>query len=156
MSSLSHGWEKICVAGWEIFTKIPVSGYGSGVVMVRQCSRAACSEQAVMTMTYDYAASMCVLGPLAPRRHPGGFDLCAHHGQHLSPPQGWTVVRLPMPDGGKVEPDDDDLQALADEIRAIGLGEMDADRRQAHQTAGIVELNRRGHLRVIADAASQQ
>lgn len=59
----------------------------------RQCSKSSCRREAVATLTYVYADSMAVVGPLAPQRSPHGFDLCADHADRLSVPQGWRVVR---------------------------------------------------------------
>ncbi|WP_127792929.1 DUF3499 family protein [Agromyces sp. LHK192] len=64
---------------------------------MRRCSRTACTAEAVATLTYDYADSLAVLGPLAPRREPHGYDLCARHAERTSAPRGWQVVRhLPL------------------------------------------------------------
>ena len=51
--------------------------------MVRRCSRTACGLPAVATLTYVYADSTAVLGPLADAAVPGAFDLCAEHGVAL-------------------------------------------------------------------------
>jgi hypothetical protein len=59
----------------------------------RQCSKSACRREAVATLTYVYADSMAVVGPLAPVKSPHGFDLCAEHADRLSAPRGWRVVR---------------------------------------------------------------
>jgi hypothetical protein len=59
----------------------------------RPCSKVACGRDAVATLTYDYADAMAVLGPLAVRREPHSYDLCAAHAERLSAPQGWQVVR---------------------------------------------------------------
>jgi hypothetical protein len=59
----------------------------------RQCSKVACNNAAISTLTYDYADSMAVLGPLAQRREPHTYDLCEKHSQRLSAPQGWHIVR---------------------------------------------------------------
>ena len=59
----------------------------------RLCSKPACQREAVATLTYDYAGSMAVVGPLSPRKSPHGFDLCADHAERLSAPQGWQVLR---------------------------------------------------------------
>lgn len=59
----------------------------------RQCSKVSCKREAVATLTYDYAGSMAVIGPLAPSHSAHGFDLCAEHADRLSVPQGWQVVR---------------------------------------------------------------
>lgn len=59
----------------------------------RTCSKVACSREAVSTLTYDYADSMVVLGPLSLIHEPHTYDLCAIHAERLSAPQGWQVVR---------------------------------------------------------------
>ncbi|MHA7987238.1 DUF3499 family protein [Rathayibacter sp. CAU 1779] len=59
----------------------------------RVCSKVACSREAVATLTYDYADSMVVLGPLSIAHEPHTYDLCAIHADRLSAPQGWQVVR---------------------------------------------------------------
>lgn len=59
----------------------------------RQCSKVACNDAAVSTLTYDYGDSMAVLGPLAGQREPHSYDLCERHSQRLSAPQGWQIVR---------------------------------------------------------------
>lgn len=46
-----------------------------------------------MTLTFDYAESTAVLGPLAIVREPHGYDLCARHAERTSPPVGWQIVR---------------------------------------------------------------
>ncbi|GAB3397137.1 hypothetical protein GCM10027515_01060 [Schumannella luteola] len=59
----------------------------------RTCSKVACTEQAVSTLTYVYADSMAVLGPLSTQHEPHSYDLCAKHAGRLSVPQGWSVIR---------------------------------------------------------------
>ncbi len=59
----------------------------------RPCSKVACSDDAVSTLTYVYADSMAVLGPLSQSAEPHSYDLCARHAERLSVPQGWQVVR---------------------------------------------------------------
>lgn len=59
----------------------------------RTCSKVACSRDAVATLTYDYADSMVVLGPLSLAHEPHTYDLCAIHADRLSAPRGWQVVR---------------------------------------------------------------
>ena len=61
----------------------------------RSCSRTGCSARAVSTLTYAYADSTAVLGPLGLRAEPGSYDLCAAHSSSLSVPRGWEVIRLP-------------------------------------------------------------
>lgn len=57
------------------------------------CSKVACNDEATGTLTYDYADSMAVLGPLSPTPEPHSYDLCARHAERLSAPQGWQIVR---------------------------------------------------------------
>ena len=59
----------------------------------RPCSKVACSQEAVSTLTYDYADSMAVLGPLSYTAEPHCYDLCPRHADRLSVPRGWQVVR---------------------------------------------------------------
>ena len=89
--------------------------------MVRRCSRTACGLPVVATLTYVYADSTAVLGPLADVAVPGAFDLCAEHASRTSVPMGWEVIRLPL-DRRRNEPEaDDELVALANAVREIGL-----------------------------------
>lgn len=89
---------------------------------MRTCSRTACVAPAVATLTYVYADSTAVLGPLALAPEPGTYDLCMKHAERTSAPRGWEIIRIPL--NGEVpqhEPPADDLMALADAVRAIGL-----------------------------------
>lgn len=116
--------------------------------MIRRCSKPSCSRQAVATLTYVYADSTAVLGPLAVYAEPHCYDLCEQHSQRLTAPRGWEVVRL-SPDPDALRPSNDDLEALADAVR-------EAARPRAVPTSesGSVEVARRGHLRVLQSAAS--
>lgn len=119
---------------------------------VRQCSRTACGRPAVATLTYVYADSTAVLGPLATLAEPHSYDLCAEHASRLTAPRGWEVVRL-TPEFVETGPSHDDLLALADAVREAG--------RPAPQPAAVAEglpsaahlaeseTRRRGHLRVL-------
>lgn len=74
------------------------------------------------TLTYVYVDSTAVLGPLAVDAVPGSYDLCAVHAEKTSVPRGWEVIRLPQGEPApKQEDTDDDLMALADAVRQIGL-----------------------------------
>jgi hypothetical protein len=68
--------------------------YGECVMTGRPCSKVACGEDATATLTYVYADSMAVLGPLSQTAEPHSYDLCERHAQRLSAPLGWQVVRL--------------------------------------------------------------
>lgn len=87
---------------------------------LRRCSRTACGQPAVATLTYIYAESTAVLGPLATYAEPHTYDLCADHTTRLTAPRGWNVVRLAI-DLSEPEPTPDDLLALADAVRAAAV-----------------------------------
>ncbi|MFF9984290.1 DUF3499 domain-containing protein [Streptomyces erythrochromogenes] len=117
--------------------------------LVRRCSRTACGRPAVATLTYVYADSTAVLGPLATYAEPHCYDLCAEHSERLTAPRGWEVVRLS--DGsGPSRPSGDDLEALANAVREAarppGRAPGQAGSGKGGQTNGET---RRGHLRVL-------
>ncbi|NNG20244.1 DUF3499 domain-containing protein [Naumannella sp. ID2617S] len=116
----------------------------------RGCSRTGCSATAVATLTYVYADSTAVLGPLALRAEPGCYDLCERHGSNLSAPRGWEVIRLPETDDTDAEPSTDDLLALAEAVREVGF-RLDPPAPEPASRSGVVQLARRGHLTVLAD-----
>ena len=110
----------------------------------RRCSRTACKQPAVYTLTYVYRDSTAVLGPLAAYVEPHCYDLCATHADRLTVPRGWDEVRLPV---DPVEQAADDLEALADAVR-----EAAAPRSPTEPVGQGVEVGRRGHLRVLRSA----
>lgn len=67
--------------------------YGGDTMVERLCSKVACRREAVSTLTYVYADSMAVLGPLSTRPEPHTYDLCVQHSERLSAPRGWQVLR---------------------------------------------------------------
>ncbi|BCT75428.1 hypothetical protein SCMU_12700 [Sinomonas cyclohexanicum] len=67
------------------------------------------------TLTYVYAESTAVLGPLATYAEPHSYDLCATHADRLTVPRGWEVLRLAIPAAPPRSPDD--ILALADAVR---------------------------------------
>ena len=117
------------------------------VRQVRRCSRSGCADGAVATLTYVYADSTAVVGPLATYAEPHSYDLCEEHARRLTVPKGWEVVRHegeyspPMPSS-------DDLEALADAVREAARPER---RTLAVDAGGRADAGtgRRGHLRVI-------
>ena len=124
---------------------------------VRRCTRTACSRPAVATLTYVYADSTAVLGPLATYAEPHCYDLCAEHAERLTAPRGWEVVRLAEV-GEAAGPSHDDLLALADAVReAARPGRPTSGTAAAAGSGGdvgasrAVEVGRRGHLRVLRD-----
>jgi hypothetical protein len=121
------------------------------VSIARICSRAACHRPAVSTLTYVYADSTCVLGPLATYAEPHCYDLCADHADRLTAPNGWEVIRL-APDPAAAGPSDDDLEALANAVRDAARPLPSPSREPA--PGAPVEIKRRGHLRMLQDPGS--
>lgn len=119
----------------------------------RRCSKTGCGNTAVATLTYAYADSMAVVGPLALRAEPGSYDLCPGHTDALKIPRGWELVRLPL-DDETPQHSPDDLVALADAIRAAGFGAMN-EPANAEPAAQILTGRRKGHLAVVADPGEQ-
>jgi len=66
-------------------------GISSGQHSSRHCSRPGCSEEAAVTLTYDYAQSQVWLDRLAGERDPHAYDLCVRHADRLTPPNGWQL-----------------------------------------------------------------
>jgi len=110
----------------------------------RRCSRSGCAQPAAATLTYVYAESTAVVGPLATYSEPHSYDLCEFHAERLTVPRGWEVVRheIDVEDSG---PTGDDLLALADAVREAARPEPPRD--PADDGSGT----RRGHLRVLPD-----
>lgn len=101
------------------------------------------------TLTYVYADSTAVVGPLATYAEPHCYDLCEAHAGGLTAPRGWEVVRhADDPDVVRAR-SSDDLVALADAVReaARPIGSRpDPD-------GGSASTGRRGHLRAVPTAA---
>lgn len=96
------------------------------------------------TLTYVYADSTAVLGPLAQHAEPHSYDLCSEHAERLTAPRGWEVLRL-SPAFVEPGPSPDDLSALADAVREAGRARRDTP----DVEVGVTETGRRGHLRVL-------
>ena len=96
------------------------------------------------TLTYVYADSTAVVGPLATYAEPHSYDLCEEHAGRLTVPRGWEVVRLDV-DAAAAQPSSDDLEALANAVReaARPSSQPPVD---PHAASGT---GRRGHLRVL-------
>ncbi|CAN5681747.1 DUF3499 domain-containing protein [soil metagenome] len=131
--------------------------------LARRCSRTPCGRQAVQTLTYVYADQIAVLGPLATYAEPHAYDLCSLHGERLSAPRGWEVLRLAS-DVSDRGPSSDDLIALADAVReagrpamatqGTGTGSVQGERpaqseRSAPADETGRETSRKGHLRML-------
>ncbi|MCV7057167.1 DUF3499 domain-containing protein [Mycolicibacterium gilvum] len=138
----------------------------------RRCCRPGCPHYAVATLTFVYADSTAVVGPLATVSEPHSWDLCVMHAGRITAPRGWELVRHagPLPS----HPDDDDLVALADAVREGRENAVPGTGVTAGFTTGFTdpvsgahggalmapparrpETNgrRRGHLRVLPDPA---
>jgi hypothetical protein len=113
----------------------------------RRCSRTGCTNPAVATLTYAYADSTAVVGPLATSSEPHSYDLCERHALRLTAPRGWDVVRH---DGGfaELEPSVDDLTALAEAVREAGRVVRPVE---AVPPGPVNGRGRRSHLRVLPD-----
>ena len=118
----------------------------------RGCSKTACRQPAVATLTYAYGDRAVVVGPLATHAEPHSYDLCADHAMRLTPPRGWDIVRLSS-DGYVVVTDTDDLLAVVDAVRERPAHRATrADRTEPVETrpASLETLGRaRGHRRVL-------
>ncbi len=114
----------------------------------RRCSRNGCQNPAVATLTYVYAQSTAVVGPLAAFAEPHSYDLCEDHALRLTAPLGWDLVRAEgdLADPG---PSSDDILALADAVREAGRPTQGRA-----PTQPDVPTGRRGHLRAIPSSDS--
>jgi hypothetical protein len=123
---------------------------------MRRCSRTACNRTAVATLTYVYSDSTAVLGPLATYAEPHCYDLCEVHGERLTAPRGWEIVRL-APDPSMLGPSSDDLEALADAVREAGRPADTALERELAAADGPLpgSTGRRGHLFVLPPLPEQ-
>ena len=120
---------------------VPESRHG------RACSRVSCRSIATMTLTYIYADSTAVLGPLATFAEPHSYDLCDKHSARLTVPNGWEVIRH-VADSNAAGPSDDDLMAIADAVREAASGHLQPAQSDVAQVAHS-SVGRRGHLRAV-------
>jgi hypothetical protein len=100
-----------------------------------------------MTLTYVYAESTAVVGPLATFSEPHAYDLCAVHGDRLKVPHGWNVIKQEL-DGLNQGPTEDDLMAIADAVREVASREIEADV-PVETSSSQQQIGRRGHLRAV-------
>jgi hypothetical protein len=113
----------------------------------RVCSRASCRSVAAMTLTYIYAESTAVLGPLATFSEPHSYDLCDKHSARLTVPNGWNVIRQAV-DENVSGPSDDDLMAIADAVREVA--QLPTEQESVPPaTQSQSSVGRRGHLRAV-------
>lgn len=121
----------------------------SSVRTGRGCSRATCRAMATMTLTYIYADSTAVLGPLATFAEPHAYDLCEFHARKLTVPNGWSVIKEEISQSGS-GPTEDDLMAIADAVReaAATIPQSIEEVSEHEQSASHIGV-RRGHLRAV-------
>lgn len=145
----------------------------TGVNSPRQCCRPGCSRLAVATLTFVYAESTAVIGPLAGADEPHSWDLCTEHADRITVPRGWELLRS---EREFVQPaEDQELTALADMVREASgsarsslppmpsftsradtddspiAGRHRADARPSAAAPSAPRPGRRGHLRVLPD-----
>jgi hypothetical protein len=104
---------------------------------------------ATMTLTYIYAESTAVVGPLATYSEPHAYDLCEIHAERLTVPNGWEVIRAQISDNQN-GPSNDDLMAIADAVREVAATPITESASSAATLAASSEhIGRRGHLRAV-------
>ena len=102
-----------------------------------------------MTLTYIYADSTAVLGPLATFSEPHPYDLCETHGKRLTVPNGWNVIKEESSQD-PAGPSDDDLMAIADAVREVAMIQTSNNELILDNSASAAnQLGRRGHLRAV-------
>ena len=113
----------------------------------RACSRVGCRSVATMTLTYIYAESTAVVGPLATYSEPHAYDLCASHGERLKVPHGWNVIKQELT-GNEPGPSDDDLMAIADAVREVVKRTQETPTESSEDNSHA-SIGRRGYLRAV-------
>jgi hypothetical protein len=113
----------------------------------RACSRVSCRAVASMTLTYIYADSTAVLGPLATFSEPHSYDLCEKHSARLTVPNGWNVMRQAMNEVAP-GPSEDDLMAIADAVREVAQAPSEQES-ASNSAQSQSSVGRRGHLRAV-------
>jgi hypothetical protein len=105
-----------------------------------------------MTLTYVYADSTAVLGPLATFSEPHSYDLCETHGKRLTVPNGWNVIKEESSHLSS-GPSEDDLMAIADAVREVANLNMDPVTSNESASNDVknsdAQIGRRGHLRAV-------
>jgi hypothetical protein len=103
-----------------------------------------------VTLTYVYADSTAVLGPLAPQVEPHSYDLCESHGARLTAPRGWELIRIET----EVDParTTEEIEAIANAVREQPTPRVEATPRPQAPAAfadAIGDGIQRGHLRSV-------
>ncbi len=115
----------------------------------RGCSRVGCRAMATMTLTYIYADSTAVVGPLATFSEPHAYDLCEVHGKKLTVPNGWNVIKEEAQEDRMVGPSQDDLMAIADAVREAAAAPVESANNSTSSQTHQTNIGRRGHLRAV-------
>ena len=106
------------------------------------------------TLTYVYADSTAVLGPLATYAEPHCYDLCQDHAARLTVPLGWEVVRLDLA-GPPRTLSREDLSALVEAGREktgpAAAGEPARTGKSVPEPQAGTAGARRSHLRVLRE-----
>lgn len=89
----------------------------------RLCTKTACSQPAAATLTFNYADSTVVLGPMSQRAEPHAHDLCAKHARQFTAPVGWEFLQLTS----DLPAEDDDLLAVARAVNTPATPAVPAD-----------------------------
>lgn len=92
-----------------------------GVKLPRQCCRPGCARPAVATLTFVYAESTAVIGPLASSAEPHSWDLCDEHARRITVPRGWEMLRSERGFSAPLA-EDYELTALAEAVREASTG----------------------------------
>lgn len=71
------------------------------------------------TLTFVYAESTAVIGPLAISAEPHSWDLCEDHARRITVPRGWEMLRSERGFSAPVA-EDHELTALAEAVREVG------------------------------------
>ncbi|MET9199862.1 DUF3499 domain-containing protein [Gordonia sp. NPDC003585] len=86
----------------------------------RQCCRPGCARSAVATLTFVYAESTAVIGPLSTTDEPHSWDLCDEHARRITVPRGWEMLRSERGFSAPLA-EDHELTALAEAVREVGV-----------------------------------
>lgn len=125
----------------------------------RRCSRPSCTRHAASTLTYNYADSTAVLGPLSPVVEPHSYDMCEVHAARLTAPRGWELIRIETHSDPVLAAAD--MEALANVVRESSATRETSSREPVTTPArpaaahheeladAIGEGIQRGHLRSV-------
>jgi hypothetical protein len=118
----------------------------------RRCSRPSCTRHAVATLTYVYADSTAVVGPLSTTAEPHSYDMCEVHATRLTAPRGWELIRI-EPDPEAVRRPSEDMEAIANAVREEAPVRSEVrqspDYAPAELAGAVGEGINRGHLRAV-------